>query len=274
MTRQAKSIASALAAALLALALPQGEARAQAQAPPPPPAPPAAQLGDVVKEQQGANAEAKASQERINEIDDETQKLLTAYRTAVAEQESIEAYSAQLKLQLESQQEDLANIERQLGEVETTAREILPLMQRMVETLDQFVSLDVPFLLDERQKRVQMLKDVMNRADVTISEKYRRILEAYQIEMEYGRTLEAYEGRVGEGDKARTLNFLRLGRAALLYQTLDGRETGYWDNEKRDWVVDDDYKHHFNEAIRVAKKMGAPDLLFVPVPAPVKEEKS
>ena len=70
---------------------------------------------------------------------------------------------------------------------------------------------------------------MMSRADVTISEKYRRILEAYQVELDYGRTLEAYEGKLGSGDDARTVQFLRVGRVALLYQTLDGKETGYWD---------------------------------------------
>ena len=276
MSHHSKHLASALAVSLLALSAPASDALAQeaapAEAPAQPAAQPAPQLGDIVKEQESANQEAKASQERVNEIDDETQKLLTAYRTALAEQASIEAYSAQLKLQVDSQEQDLASIQRQLDEIETTSREILPLMQRMLDTLDQFVALDVPFLLDERRKRVATLKTVMNRADVTISEKYRRILEAYQIEMEYGRTLEAYEGRVGEEAEARTLQFLRLGRIALLYQTLDGKETGYWDNEKRDWVVDPHYEHAFKEGIRVAKKMGAPDLMIVPVAAPTKEK--
>ena len=73
----------------------------------------------------------------------------------------------------------------------------------------------------------------MDRADVTISEKYRRILEAYQIELEYGRTLDAYEGRLGAGADARTVEFVRLGRVTLMYRTLDGSETGYWEPARR-----------------------------------------
>jgi hypothetical protein len=103
---------------------------------------------------------------------------------------------------------------------------------------------------------------------VTISEKYRLILEAYQIELEYGRTLEAYEGRVGDGDAAKIVEFVRLGRISLMYQTLDGKETGYWDANAKQWVVDNDYARAVAEARRVAKKDGAPDLLTVPVPAP------
>jgi hypothetical protein len=88
--------------------------------------------------------------------------------------------------------------------------------------------------------------------------------------MEYGRTLEAYEGQIGTGDEARTVQFLRVGRVALMYQTLDEKETGYWDADKKGWVVDNDYKHAFAKNLAVAKKMGAPDLLTVPVPAPKK----
>ncbi|HUE37895.1 MAG TPA: DUF3450 domain-containing protein, partial [Candidatus Binatia bacterium] len=127
---------------------------------------------------------------------------------------------------------------------------------------------DVPFLIEERTQRVANLKQMMTRADVSTSEKYRRILEAYQIEMEYGRTLEAYEGKLGNGDKARTVQFVRMGRVALMYQTPDGKETGYWDGGGKKWVVDDGYAHDVREAIRVAKKQGAPDLLWVPVQAP------
>ena len=143
----------------------------------------------------------------------------------------------------------------------------------MLDTLEQFVDLDVPFLLEERKQRVAMLEAMMPRADVTLSEKYRRILEAYQIELDYGRTLEAYEADLGEGEGARTVRFLRVGRVALLYQTMDGEETGYWDAESRSWLVDDDYRHAFQEGVTVAKKLRAPEMLRVPLPAP-KEAKS
>src|SRR5262249_43775831 len=139
-------------------------------------------------------------------------------------------------------------------------------------TLERFVSLDVPFLAEERRRRIANLKDMMERADVTVSEKYRRVVEAYQIEMEYGRTLEAYEARLGDSADARTVEFLRVGRVALMYQTLDRKETGYWDARKRQWVVDNEYGHAFAKNIEVAKKMRAPDLLVVPVAAPQRVE--
>ena len=263
---------STLAVALLAVAFAfAAVSRAQdAAAPPaaPPPTPPAQFLAAAVDEQARADKEAVSSQERVSELDDETQKLLAQYRTALGEKESIEAYSEQLKVQVQSQLEDIASIERQLDEVETTAREVVPLTQKMLDTLGAFVELDVPFLIEERRNRVKTLKEVMDRADVTLSEKYRRVVEAYQIEMEYGRTLEAYDGHLGEGDGARTVSFLRVGRVALLYQTLDGNETGYWDADSRSWAVNDDYRRAFEHGVGVAKKLTAPDLIRVPVHAP------
>jgi hypothetical protein len=128
--------------------------------------------------------------------------------------------------------------------------------------------MDVPFLFEERTNRVKSLQELMPRADVAISEKYRRIIEAYQIELEYGRTLEAYEGRIEDGAGVRTVDFVRLGRVSLMYQTLDGAETGYWNAQEKKWVVDNSYAEAVAEARRVARKDGAPDLLKVPVPAP------
>lgn len=235
---------------------------------PAPPAPAAGALGRAIDERVEADEAARASQKRVEALDDETQKLLAEYRRAVAEAESHRQYADQLAVQIESQAHEVASMERQLQEVETTSREIAPLMQKMLDTLAQFVALDVPFLPEERARRVANLKDMMTRADVTFSEKYRRIVEAYQVEMEYGRTIEAYEGRLGDGDDARTVQFLRVGRVALLYQTLDGRETGYWDADAGDWVADGHYAHAFAEGVAVARKAKAPEMLFVPVPAP------
>ena len=276
------SLALVLAVALPGGAAEQGKAAGKGQAAAPAqPAPTgpseaelqAQKLESAVQEQLGADADAKASQARIDKLDDETQKLLSEYRKAVADAESYTTYSKQLEAQVASQNEEMAAINEQLLEVETTSREVSPLMQRMLDTLEQFVALDVPFLAKERNDRVEMLKAMMDRADVTISEKYRRIVEAYQVEMDYGRTIEAYEGTLGEGADARTVEFLRVGRVALLYQTLDRRETGYWDADKKSWVIDNDYRDAFDIGVGVARKARAPEMLTVPVPAP-KEAKS
>jgi seryl-tRNA synthetase len=231
--------------------------------------PASAQLDRAMSQQTQADQRAAQSQTQINQLRDQAQDAAGKYAQAVAEAESLERFNAQLTEQVRSQQDEIASIEKQLTDIETTNREVQPLMQQMVDTLEQFVKLDVPFLIEERTGRVQGLKGMMDRADVTISEKYRRILEAYQIELEYGRTLDAYDGRLpGAAGEFRTVEFVRLGRVSLMYRTLDGSETGYWDANQKKWIVDASYADAVEEALRVARKNGAPNLLTVPVPAP------
>jgi hypothetical protein len=228
----------------------------------------AQQLQEALTAQVGVDREAAAAQQTLNEVRERQQDAAGRYAQAMADADSLERFNAQLQEQVDSQEEEIASIEQQLLDIETTNREVQPLMQQMVDTLARFVELDVPFLLEERNARVQRLKDLMARADVDVSEKYRNILEAYQIELEYGRTLTPYEGRLGTGADARTVEFAQLGRVSLMYRTLDGEETGYWDANQKTWVVDNSYREAVEEALRVARRDGAADLLTVPVPAP------
>ena len=223
----------------------------------------------ALREQIATDRDAAASQQRVDETSDQTRDLLLQYRQYLSETQSLDAYSKQLAIQVDSQTNEIEFVGKQLLEIENTAREVMPLMQKMLDTLARFVELDVPFQLEERSKRVAGLKEMMTRADVTISEKYRRIIEAYQIETDYGRTLEAYQGELAGGAEPRTVRFLRLGRVALMYQTLDGEETGYWDAQQKKWVADDSYRSAVKKGFAVANKEGAPDLLEAPVPAPV-----
>jgi seryl-tRNA synthetase len=225
-------------------------------------------IDEIIDEQAEAEAIARGSQVRVAQLDEEATQLLADYRQAVAEADNLETYNEQVAAQVESQDEEIAAVLRQLDQIETTASEVMPMMQRMLETLDQFVELDVPFLLDERRTRVQILKDLMRRADVSVSEKYRRIVEAYGVEMEYGRTIESYRGDIEIGDEPRTVDFLRVGRVALMFQTLDGRETGYWDVDQGAWVPDDSYRSSVRDGLRIAKQQAAPDLMVLPVRSP------
>lgn len=218
----------------------------------------------VISEQVKAEEAAKASQKKVAQLDEEASRMLAEYRQMLAESQSLKLYNQQLEQQVTSQQAEVDTINRQLGEIETTSREVQPMMQRMVATLADFVKLDIPFLPEERSARVAQLKELMTRADISVSEKYRRIVEAYQIEIEFGRTIEAYQGKVGD----KTVDFLRAGRVALLYQTLDGKETGYWDADAKTWRADSGYRDAIKAGLKVAKKQAAPDFITVAVHAP------
>ncbi len=221
-------------------------------------------VNTVINEQVRTEQAAQASQKRIAQLDEDATGMLAEYRQASAETSGLKAYNDQLATQVKSQQDELTTMTRQLGEIETTSREALPMMQKMVATLGEFVKLDIPFLPEERANRIAQLEDMMARADVSVSEKYRRIVEAYQIEIEYGRTIEAYQGKVGD----KTVDFLRAGRVSLLYQTLDGGETGYWDADAKAWKQDNDYEDAITAGLKVAKKQAAPDFVRLPVHAP------
>lgn len=227
-------------------------------------------VNSAIREQVATESAARATQQRVNQIDDQTRTAVGEYRAALQETDSLRRYNAQLSEQIKSQEDEMVSIAKQIEQIEITAREVVPMMQRMLTTLEQFVALDIPFLPAERRTRVETLKEMMGRADVSIAEKYRRITEAYQVEMEYGRTLEAYQasliGPGATGDK--TVDFLRVGRLALLYQTLDGKQTGYWDAQAKQWVEDDDYDDAVRLGLKIAKKQTAPNLLTVPVLAP------
>lgn len=228
---------------------------------------------DAVREAMATQTETIQSsaevQARIDALDDETREMLNEYRQTMSQIGDLTAYNEQLERLVATQRGELADFERQFQEIEITKRRILPLIVRMIEVLEEFVSIDIPFLEQERALRIAELKKLMARPEVPTSEKYRRVTEAYQIELEYGHTIEAYEDEMEMDGETRTVAFLRYGRLGLYYMTLDGLEIGYWDKTRDTWVeLGDDYRQSLDRAIRIARKQLPPDLTRLPVPAP------
>jgi len=226
-------------------------------------------LKSAVHVQTATEKAAAASQKKIDSIADRTERMLAEYKLVMSQYEVLRNYNDQVARIVRSQEEELAGIDAQLTEIDATNQGVLPLMARMVETLERFVSLDLPFLPGERTKRIEDLKALLARADITVSEKYRRVLEAYQVEMEYGRTIEAYTGDLVSGGTRRSVDFLRIGRMAFLYQTLDQKETAVWNPGSRSWeVLGEEYRKPVMQGLRIARKQAPPDLLRLPVTAP------
>ena len=208
----------------------------------------------------GANSAALLAQETPGE----------RYARIMAEADGMVQYNEQLNRQIASQQESMAVIQRDLAEIDATAVAVVALVQRMFEAIDSFVASDLPFIdptqagPDSRSERMNKIRDVMTSETASVGEKYRRLMEAYQIELEYGRNMIAYKGTLEDGREA---DFLRIGRVSLAYVTADGEESGYWDAEQKAWVVDNDLTTDIEEAVKIATKEVAPDLVIVPIPA-------
>ncbi len=225
-------------------------------------------LSQAMQVEIATNEAAVKSQQKIDALSDKTRQMLEQYRSATHQAESLKTYNKHLIDLLDSQRQEKESLQQQLLDIETTQHEIVPLILRMLDSLDQFIQLDMPFLAEERHKRLADLKAMVVRADVSNAEKYRRILEAYQIENEYGNTIEAYRGDLELNGVVSSVDFLRLGRIALYYQRLDGSETGYWNKEQKQWqVLSSDFRNSIRDGLRIARKETAPDLLTLPIPA-------
>lgn len=225
-----------------------------------------AQLDQAIDTGIRSTKDGQEAQAKIDNIDQKTSELLADYTRVNKEIEGLEVYIRQLGRQLGSQQSEMANLDESMQKVTLIERQITPLMLKMIDALEQFVALDVPFLLDDRKAEIARLKSTVDRSDVTVAEKFRTVLTAYQDELAFGRTIESYRGTIDNNGSDREVEFLRVGRIALYYTTLDGVESGAWDVKQSQWVaLPSGYRPQLNRAGRIAKEQAAPDLIRLPI---------
>jgi len=225
-------------------------------------------LNTVIDKSSEINNLAAQSQTKIDKIADSMQGRLQQFKTLNKEIDGLAVYNAQLTKQLNNQIEEMESINLSMDQVSIIERQITPLMLRMITGLEQFVALDVPFLKQERKQRLASLNAMMERADITSSEKFRRVLEAYQVEVDYGRTIEAYTALLDVDNKEREVDFLRIGRLELIYLTRDGKQAGSWDQQSQSFVaLPDSTISQINKGLRIARKQLAPDMLTLPIHA-------
>lgn len=223
-------------------------------------------LEDVVKAGEKINQSAEKSQQKIDGISDQIVSKIQKFKTVNKEIDGLAVYNTQMQKQIDNQLGELTALANSIEQVSIIERQISPLMTRMIDTLETFVSLDVPFLPEERSTRIANLKSMLERADIAVSEKFRRVLEAYQVEVDYGRTIEAYTGLLDVDGSEQNVDFLRIGRVSFIYQTRDGSMMGLWDTKTKAWTaLPASYRTDINKGLRIARKQLAPDLVVVPL---------
>ena len=226
-------------------------------------------LDDTLFVQRSSDLGSKDSQIIVSNLSDERQNLLGQYRLVLQQIDRLIAYNDYVERLIVDQEAQITDIRKQLDQFALIERGIVPLMLDSIDILDKFIDLDVPFLLEERKARVARLRTIMDLSDVTVSEKYRQIMDAYQIETTYGRDIEAYTGLLKIDGESRQVDFLRIGRTSLTYQTPDQEETGFWNKQVGQWEkLPNKYQNYVTQGLRVARKQVTPNLLELPIEAP------
>lgn len=226
-------------------------------------------LKEIVEEVDLSNKIAQESQARIDTTVNQTNKLFNEYKQILKVNSGLRAYNEQIRRVITRQKKEIAKIEENISNIDEIKRQVTPLMIDMIVNLENFVELDVPFQKDERLARIQTLSNAMDDPNVNDPERFRVILEAYNSEVTYGRTINAYEGTAPDG---RSVNFARLGRVGFYYQTKDGQETFAWSKANNSWEeLGPEYRTSIRQLIRMANRQVQQDITVLPLPAP--EEK-
>jgi predicted RNase H-like nuclease (RuvC/YqgF family) len=226
-------------------------------------------LEEVLGVRANTTQDGRKSQIKIDQLTEQTRDLLSQFKQVMKVVDGLKVYNQQQERLIRNQESEMAELNDSIDNVTVIERQIGPLIERMIDNLDKFVSLDIPFLLKERQDRIAFLKETLDRSDVSVSEKFSQVLQAYQVENSYGSTIEAYTDVIQFEGKDRQVDLLKWGRVSLVFQTPDAATTGVWDNKARDWViVGDEFRSGVRDGIRIARKTQTAGLVQLPVAAP------
>jgi len=227
-------------------------------------------LDNILKEGQAMTTAGAQSQKRIDKLQEETDDLYQEFKSVSKEIEGLRVYNRQLQKQIDDQLKVINQLTTSIDQVTVIERQVQPLILRMLDALEQFIELDAPFLLNERQQRIATLYDVQDRADVSVAEKFRQVLEAYRIEAEYGRSMIAYEDTQNIAGADLQVNVLVVGRVALLYQSKDKKLNGVWDQRNNAWqeLSAGEYANSIFQAIKIARGESPFQIIKLPIPSP------
>lgn len=214
--------------------------------------------------------QAVESQQRVDNMASETDQLVADYRLVLKDIEGRRVYNRQIELQIADQVVVLADLAQSIDRATSMEVDLVPLQLQMLDALSDYVELDLPFLLDERRARIERLENNMSRSDLSVAEKFRQILEAYQIEAGYSQAIDDYSDIISINGQELEVDILRVGRIALLYQTKDQASTGAWNTATGAWeeLSAGEYKSAVQLGLRISKQQAAMEILNVPVAAP------
>jgi len=230
-----------------------------------------AQLDQAIANARTGTEAGARTQVRVDQLDDQRTDIELEYRTVLQQIESQALFVEQQRVFIRSQENELTSLEQQIARVDGIERDLAPMMREMVQGLENFINLDLPFQMEGeggRLARIERLYTLIDNANVSPAERYRVILNAYEIESAYGRSLRTYDEEILEGGVPVVVKVLQIGRVAVIRQYPNGNltmrhagSTGWED-------LSGGYASNVSKAIRIADEVTTPSVFLAPLPGP------
>ncbi|MFO8085615.1 MAG: DUF3450 domain-containing protein [Desulfobacterales bacterium] len=194
------------------------------------------------------------TQKDIEKWSEKKSLLESEYDLLTENQKRLLTQSQHLMRELEASREQIARLESQIAAMEKISEKLVPFLNEIYEKLVQSVDEPMPFLQEERFERLANLKKTLDDSQIAMGEKFRKVMEALSIEVEYGNTVEVYQEKIFLSDEEILVNVLRLGRISLFFESLDEQTTGYYDPAENQWKR---LPQSANRDIRMAVEIGS-----------------
>lgn len=231
----------------------------------------AQQLDQTLQTARQSTTAGAQTQQRIDTLDDQRTDIELEYRALLEQIESQRLFVEQQQVFIRSQENEVTSLQQQIERVDNIERDLAPMMREMVVNLENFVNLDLPFRMEGengRLARIEGLYELLDDPNISPAERYRVILNAYEIEASYGRSLNAYEEEILEDGIPVSVDVLQIGRVAAIRVYADGRMTIRHSNSS-DWEsLPGGYEANVTRALRIAQEVTTPSVFLAPLPGP------
>jgi len=193
---------------------------------------------------------------------DELRDLKTRVTWLKYQKEKHEIYIKRVK-------QNIADLEFKKTEALKVREQLDPYLEQVVNEMDEFVQKDLPFLPEEREKRLTFLREnVLDNYQLEMSEKLRQVLEALQIETKFGSNVLSMDATLDLSGADTQVTLLILGRVAMFYLTLDNAHVGRWNNETRQWEeIPESFIRPIRRLLDMADRKRTAELVEIPLGA-------
>ena len=224
-----------------------------------------AQLEQALRVAKGSTAAAAASQKKVETLDDAADTAVRDYRAVLQQIDNMKLFVDQQDIYLDGQKADIQSLHEQLSSVEAVKRGMVPMMFKMAAAIEDSVNSDMPFKLRERHARLDRMKASLADPSISPTEQYRQVLAVYKNEVAYGQGLSSYEGAHPKKPGVK-VDYLMVGRLALMYMSKDEKDLGYYDMNSKSWkTMDAKRSVEVRHAMRVAKGESAAEMVSAPI---------